>query len=99
MTLAVEIAYLDSKSNSQRRATERKQAEEALSKSEARFRAFVTASSDMVYNMSPDWSEMRHLRGREFIPDTNSPNRTWLEKYRVDSIRERAHLLGSTCSI
>ena len=61
--------------------TARKQAEEALPKSEDRFRAFVTASSDVVYSMSPDWSEMRHLRGREFIPDTSSPSRTWLDKY------------------
>jgi PAS domain S-box-containing protein len=55
--------------------------EEALRQSEERFRAFVTASSDVVYRMSPDWSEMRHLQGREFIADTHEPSRTWLEKY------------------
>jgi PAS domain S-box-containing protein len=61
--------------------TDRKQAEEALRKSEERFRAFETASSEVVYRMSPDWTELRHLEGKEFIPDTESPNRTWLDKY------------------
>jgi chemotaxis family two-component system sensor kinase Cph1 len=61
--------------------TERKRAEEAQKKSEERFRAFITASSDVMYRMSPDWSEMRHLQGREFIPDTDSPSSTWLDKY------------------
>jgi len=49
--------------------------------SEARFRAFVQATSDVVYRMSPDWSEMRYLMGRSFIPDQTDPSRTWLEKY------------------
>jgi PAS domain S-box-containing protein len=56
-------------------------AEEAVRESEERFRAFVIASSDVVYRMSPDWTEMRHLQGRAFIPDTDSPSRTWLDKY------------------
>jgi two-component system CheB/CheR fusion protein len=57
------------------------QADEAVRRSEERFRVFVTAISDVVYRMSPDWSEMRELRGRKFIPDTEAPSRTWLEKY------------------
>jgi len=61
--------------------TERKRAEEKLWKSEERFRAFVTASSDVVYQMSPDWKEMRLLRGREFLSDIAGPNRTWLDTY------------------
>src|ERR1700733_9277472 len=44
--------------------SERKLAEELLRRSEERFRALVNASSDVVYRMSPDWSEMRELDGR-----------------------------------
>ncbi len=54
---------------------------QALRESEQRFRALVTASSDVVYRMSADWSEMRHLNGREFIADTHEPNRNWMERY------------------
>lgn len=59
----------------------RKDAETALQQSEARYRAFVTASSDVVYRMSADWLEMRQLRGRDFLPDTDEPSRTWLDRY------------------
>ncbi len=60
---------------------ERQRAQEALRGSEERFRALVTATSDVVYRMSPDWSEMRQLLGRGFIADTEAPSRTWLQEY------------------
>jgi len=61
--------------------TERKRAENAVRESEERLRALMTASSHAIYRMSPDWSEMRQLRGRDFIADTETPSRHWLEKY------------------
>ncbi|WP_155905071.1 PAS domain-containing protein [Methylopila sp. M107] len=52
-----------------------------LVESEARFRASVTASSDVVYRMSPDWSEMRQLDGRGFLADTATVSSEWLGRY------------------
>ncbi|MBC7480913.1 MAG: response regulator [Rhizobacter sp.] len=59
----------------------RREADESIRASEERFRALVSASSDVVYRMSADWTEMRHLQGREFVSDTHEPNRSWLLKY------------------
>ena len=59
----------------------RGEAMERLRGSEERYRAFITASSDVVYRMSADWSEMHSLRGKNFISDTDDTSRTWLETY------------------
>jgi len=48
---------------------------------EQRFRAFVGATSDVIYRMSPDWREMHELQGRSFIADTQDPTPSWLDKY------------------
>jgi PAS domain S-box-containing protein len=56
-------------------------AEHALAESEKRFRALVTASSDVVYRMSPDFRELRQLEGRLFVAASPSPNRNWFEEY------------------
>ncbi len=61
--------------------TKREQAEEALRESEKRFRALVTASSEVLYRMSSDWSEMRQLHSRGFLASTEKPNPTWLQEY------------------
>jgi PAS domain S-box-containing protein len=61
--------------------TERKRFEEVLQESEKRFRALVTTSSEVVYSMSPDWSEMNQLYGRGFLADTENPSRSWLQEY------------------
>ena len=59
----------------------RREATLSLRESEARLCAFVTASSDAVYRMSPDWSEMRQLDGRDFVADTKEPRRGWIQEY------------------
>jgi PAS domain-containing protein len=61
--------------------TLRKQADEALRQSEEQFRLFVTASSDTLYKMSPDWRQMLNLEGRNFLADTTDPSTTWIDKY------------------
>jgi len=61
--------------------TEPKQDETALRQNQDRFRALVTASSDAMYRMSADWSEMRQLRGGKFVADSVAPSRTWLHDY------------------
>jgi PAS domain S-box-containing protein len=57
----------------------RKNAEAALRESEERFRAFVTASSDMVYRMNPDWTEIRRLEGGAFLGDSDGLGSFWLD--------------------
>jgi PAS domain S-box-containing protein len=61
--------------------------------SEERFRALVSATSDVIYRMSPDWSEMRYLQGRSFLADTLDPSRTWLERYVFPE--DQQHLLAA----
>jgi PAS domain S-box-containing protein len=53
----------------------------AIKRSEEQFRAFVTASSDVVYRMSPDWSEMRRLDGQGAVSDAQPANAAWMADY------------------
>ena len=48
---------------------------------EDRFRALINASWDVVYRMSPDWTEMRALDGNGFIADTSDPRTNWVDEY------------------
>ena len=61
--------------------TDRKRSVAALHLSEHRLRALTAASADVVYRMSPDWSEMRQLDGRNFSVDSTPDNPNWLQKY------------------
>jgi len=77
--------------------TPRVLAERQRDKLDGRLRALVTASSDVVYCMSPDWTVMHHLRGQDFIVDTSTESGTWMDQYipaeergRVTAAVERA---------
>lgn len=67
---------------------ERTQTNEALRESEERLRALAIATNDVIYRMSPDWSEMYHLDGRNFLSDTGKPITGWLDKYIVAEDQE-----------
>ena len=51
------------------------------SQSEKRLRAYIAASSEVMYRMNADWTEMHELDGRGFISDTSEPRRDWLKNY------------------
>jgi signal transduction histidine kinase/CheY-like chemotaxis protein len=65
----------------------------ARRENEAQFRAFVQATSEVMYRMSPDWSELRHLQGRDYIADQSAPTRAWLAKYIPES--DRAEVMAA----
>lgn len=61
--------------------TEKKAYErEVLRASEARYRALVTASSDVVFRMSGDWAVMQPLDGRTLVASNSTPILGWMEK-------------------
>ncbi|MES2454235.1 MAG: PAS domain S-box protein [Bacteroidota bacterium] len=49
----------------------------AVAANEERFRALVTATSDIIYSLSADWRVMRELDGRGFLKDTHGPTTDW----------------------
>lgn len=44
---------------------------------EDRLKALLTATSDVVYTLNPDWSIMYELDGRGFLVDTQEPTPEW----------------------
>jgi PAS domain S-box-containing protein len=72
---------LDKPMPSRRDALQERMFDSDVRSREDRFRAFVTASSNVVYRMSADWKEMQQLDGAEFIADTNDATTYWMDKY------------------
>ena len=66
--------------------TERKRAEEAVRDNERRLEALVEATTEGVYRISPDWSEIYELAGEGFLPDDLS--NSW-EEYIPDEEQAR----------
>ena len=55
-------------------------AEKAMRKSEERLRALLAASSQSIYRMSPDWSEMIDMAGTTFLAETRQ-NTEWAAQH------------------
>ena len=68
-------------SHSNRDVTDQIRSEAAVRESEKRFRALTHATAEVIYRMSPDWTELRHLEGRGFLEDSIGSDRVWFEKY------------------
>lgn len=68
---------------------ERDASNRAVKESEARYRAFVTASNDVIYRMNADWSRIRQLDGRGFVVDGSQAARNWLDHYVHPDDREQ----------
>ncbi len=60
--------------------TERERVGAALREGEERWRALVSASSEIMFSMNPDWTEMRQLAGVG-LSDMCGPNRAWLDEH------------------
>ena len=71
--------------------TEQVRSEAALRESETRYRALTNATADVVYRMSPDWSQLRQLDGRGFLKDTADASRYWVDEYIPAEHQERIH--------
>jgi signal transduction histidine kinase/ActR/RegA family two-component response regulator len=63
----------------------------AIRESEERFRALTHASADVIYRMSPDWTELRQLDGRGFMKDTSRPSAFWLDDYIPQEDQQLVH--------
>ncbi|MCD2511449.1 ATP-binding protein [Comamonas endophytica] len=63
---------------------ERQDYHRAVAENEERLRLFLGATSEVVYCMGPDWSEIRHLQGRGFLPDVHAPTDHWMGRYIPD---------------
>jgi PAS domain S-box-containing protein len=58
-----------------------KKTQEDLIKNEQSLHALLSASSELLYRMNPDWSEMLQLNSKGILSNTEKPNRNWLFEY------------------
>jgi two-component sensor histidine kinase len=74
---------------------ERRFAEQTAATEQAnkRLSALVSATADVIYQMSPDWREMRALQGRGFLTDTDSPSIAWIDEYLF--LDDQPHILAA----
>lgn len=55
--------------------------DDELTVNERALDALIRSSTEVRYRISADWSELHHLNGGDFIPDTQANDRQWLDRY------------------
>lgn len=63
----------------------------ALRESEGRLGALVAATADVVYRMSPDWTQMQPLEGRGFLKDTTETGKYEIGNYVPSEDHKMVH--------
>ncbi|MEI4469705.1 chemotaxis protein CheB [Frigidibacter sp. MR17.24] len=68
-----------------------------LRDSEARFRGLATATAQATFRMSPDWGELREMKGGGFVADVTTAESSWLVRFvpPEDRARLEAAILGA----
>lgn len=77
--------------NTYQRENELKTKINQLKERETRYNALIDSSFDSIYIMSPDWSEMKELKGRNFLNDTNEPSKHWINTYIPPEERKKVN--------
>ena len=72
-----------------REISKRVQAQAEIRSSEMRYRALVTASDDIVYRMSFDFSKVLDLVGSNLVADSHLPSTQWMQDYVHPQDRQR----------
>lgn len=66
--------------------TERKTSELAVRQSEKRLSSLIAVTSDVVYEMNADWTELRELYGKDLLQPNNDPS-NWLTTHLLEADR------------
>lgn len=67
--------------------TEQREAVARMQESEERFRALVSATSDVIYRMNADWSKILMMHCRGFLAGTDTASPDWASTYLLPEDR------------
>lgn len=82
MVHAVEVTELvQARKDIEAAGAQLQESQKLIQKNEAYFRALVSATSDVVFRMSADWSQMWALEGQGFLSSTGEAIANWMDKY------------------
>ena len=74
-------------------AIQRAQAEAAMRESEERFRALTSATSDVIFRMAADWTEVREFGGRGLPDAAGRADDDWLASHVLPEDQPRVRAL------